>query len=164
MHRGLFCFFFFVYFVFTWTLFTLKHFRRKGSLNLHIQTMHSGREKKVRAPKPPRLPRQKATKECHICNKVRSIIVLLFIIWPYICLQVFKKRAYLKLHMLVHTGEQPFECPQCHKVRKSFILYFLYFIVFFLNIWVFLTLAFPSKNKHGEASLLNSCDCCWSAN
>ncbi|CAL9708041.1 unnamed protein product [Knipowitschia caucasica] len=69
-----------------------KAYTREGALKQHVNTFHFEEEE---------LPlNQKVQKKVHVCDY---------------CQKVFDHFGHFKEHLRKHTGEKPYECPDCHE-------------------------------------------------
>ncbi|XP_057688693.1 zinc finger protein 131 isoform X1 [Corythoichthys intestinalis] len=69
-----------------------KAYTREGALNQHLNAFHFDAEEQAQ--------NQKAPKRVHICEY---------------CKKHFDHFGHFKEHLRKHTGEKPYECPDCHE-------------------------------------------------
>ncbi|KAM9821956.1 zinc finger protein 131 isoform X2 [Syngnathus typhle] len=69
-----------------------KAYTREGSLNQHLNSFHFDAEEQNQ--------NQKASKRVHVCEY---------------CEKQFDHFGHFKEHLRKHTGEKPYECPDCHE-------------------------------------------------
>ncbi|XP_019728256.1 zinc finger protein 131 isoform X2 [Hippocampus comes] len=69
-----------------------KAYTREGALNQHLTSFHFDAEEQAQ--------NQKAPKRVHVCEH---------------CKKHFDHFGHFKEHLRKHTGEKPYECPDCHE-------------------------------------------------
>ncbi|XP_061673183.1 zinc finger protein 131 [Syngnathoides biaculeatus] len=69
-----------------------KAYSREGALNQHLSSFHFDVEEQAQ--------NQKASKRVHVCEY---------------CKKHFDHFGHFKEHLRKHTGEKPYECPDCHE-------------------------------------------------